>query len=263
MYMPKNTHYIVAIIFIVLIVNMGAVYFGQKHAREEREAQEALLNLTAGTSTDSAIVDSSKGTSTVPQKTTPKTTTLTSGNVAGFNSYANTTYHFSIQYPSYAKPLTSFSTFHEIGNNWRLYAGQANQGNQVVSFSIHKIDQGTYFTGKQTYPLYFTAEVRVGVSANVQECYTPDTGMTNQKISNVTINGIAFKKFSTLESRSPKYTQSESYRTIHNNTCYVIEQIKSGTTERDEKMNIAYSDTQLTNYYNLGEKIVKTFTFTK
>lgn len=260
--MPKNTHYIVAVIFIVLVVNMSSVYFGQKHAKEAREAKEALLNGSTSSSTETGAQQSATGTPVKPVTSKPATT-LTSGNVAGFYSYTNAAYNFSIQYPSYAQPLTTFASFHEIGNNWRLYAGQANQGKGIVSFAIHKIDQGTYFTGKQTYPLYFTAEVRVGISTNTKECYTPDTGVGSQKITNVTINGTPFKKFTTIESNPPKYTQSESYRTIHNNSCYVIEQIKSGTSFRDEKMETAYSETQLNGYYNLGEKIVKTFKFTK
>lgn len=255
--MPKNTHYIVAVILIVLFVNVGSVYFGQKHAKEARENE--LKNQLAS----STEVTPSPATSTKPTTGTKPTTALTTGNIAGFYSYANAAHNFSIQYPSYVRPLTSFATFHEIGNNWRLYAGQANQGKPVVSFSIKNIDQGVYSTGKQTYPLYFTAEVRVGVSPNVKECYTPDASYPNQKITNVTINGVAFKKFSTSDTAMMKYTQSESYRTIHNNSCYVIEQIKSGTTYRDEKMNIAYTDAQLTEFYNLGEKVVKTFKFTK
>lgn len=255
--MPKNTHYIVAVILIVLFVNVGSVYFGQKHAKEARENE--LKNQLAS----STEVTPSPATSTKPTTGTKPTTALTTGNIAGFYSYVNAAHNFSIQYPSYVRPLTSFATFHEIGNNWRLYAGQANQGKPVVSFSIKNIDQGVYSTGKQTYPLYFTAEVRVGVSPNVKECYTPDASYPNQKITNVTINGVAFKKFSTSDAAMMKYTQSESYRTIHNNSCYVIEQIKSGTTYRDEKMNIAYTDAQLTELYNLGEKVVKTFKFTK
>ncbi len=258
--MPKNTHYIVAIILIVLFVNVGSVYFGQKHAKE---AKEAALSQAVSSSTEQ-VPEAPQATSTLPDTSTGKpSTALTSGNVAGFYSYANSQHGFSIQYPPYARQLSSFSTFHEVGNNWRLYAGQANQGKGIVSFSIRNIDQGTYFTGKQTYPLYYMAEVRVGISPNTKECYTPDNAYPNQKISSVTINGIVFKKFSTTETNTPKYTQSESYRTIHNNACYVIEQIQSGTKLRDEKMTVAVTDAQLTASYNLGEKIVKTFKFTK
>ena len=60
-----------------------------------------------------------------------------------------------------------------------------------------------------------------------------------------------------------KYVQAESYRTIRNNSCYVIEQIRTGSSYRDEKMTTAKTDNELINYYNLGENIVKTFKFTK
>lgn len=253
--MPKNTNYIVAIILIVLFVSLGSVYFGEKHAKE----QESALSNNASSSTNTNIQENG-GAATGEIK---KPTVLTTGSIAGFHSYANATYNFSIQYPSYVQPLTSFATFHEIGNNWRLYASQANQGKSVVSFSIHNIDQGPYSTGKQTFPLYFTSEVRVGVSPNVKECYTADAGYTNQKITNVTINGIAFKKFSTSDAAMQKYVQAESYRTIHNNSCYVIEQIRNGSSYRDEKMTIGKTEAELLTYYNLGEKIVKTFKFTK
>ncbi len=259
--MPKNTNYIVGIILIVLVVNMGSVYFGQKHAKE---AQKNELDKIVGSTSLEPVIEEPASTTNNPAGTKPaKSPALTTGNVAGFYSYANSPHSFNIQYSSYIRPLNSFATFHEIGNNWRLYAGPANQGKPVISFSIHNIDQGTYFTGKQTYPLYYTSEVRVGISPNIKECYTPDASYPNQKITNVTINGNPFKKFSTTETFELKYVQSESYRTIHNNACYVIEQIKSGTTLRDPKMTVAVTDAQLTNYYNLGEKIVKTFKFTK
>ena len=221
--------------------------------------------------TNSTSTGNTSGTTTPPKgfsaKPAPTNSAsgpaLTSGNVSNFYSYANSAYNFSIQYPPSAKPLTSFATFHEIGNNWRLYPSQANQGKAVVSFSLKNIDQGVYSTGKQTYPLYFTAEVRIGVSPNIKECYTPDVAYPNQKITNVTINGVPFKKFSTSDAGMMKYTQAESYRTIRNNQCYVIEQIKSGTTYRDEKMTMGTTDAQLDASYALGERIVKTFKFTK
>lgn len=254
--MPKNTNYIVAIIFIVLFVNVGSVYFGKKHAKETA--------LIVATSSQTNVNGTNSVETTKPTTgSTKPTTILTTGNIAGFYSYANATYNFSIQYPPKVQPLTSFATFHEIGNNWRLNAGQANQGKSVVSFSLYNIDQGSYSTGKQTYPLYFTAEVRVGVSPNVQECYTKDAGYANQTITNVTINGIAFKRFSSSDTGMQKYTQAESYRTIHNKACYVLEQIRSGSSYKDEKMTVGKTDAELMSYYNLGEKIVKTFKFTK
>ena len=251
--MPKNTNYIVAIILIVLFVNIGSVYFGKKHVKEEEEtATNSSTSTTQETSTTSIATNGTK-----------KPIALTTGNIAGFYSYTNATYNFSIQYPPKVQPLASFATFHEIGNNWRLNAGQANQGKSVVSFSLYSIDQGPYSTGKQTYTLYYTSEVRVGVSTNVQECYTKDAGYINQVVRDVTINGVAFKRFSSSNAGMQKYIQSESYRTIHNKACYVIEQIRSGSSYRDEKMTVGKTDSELMSYYTLGEKIVRTFKFTK
>lgn len=244
---------------IVLFVNIGSVYFGQKHTKEVKEAA-----LSATSTTENIIgATTSKATTKPATNGTKPTTALTTGNISGFYSYANATYNFRIQYPPKVQPLTSFATFHEIGNNWRLNAGQANQGKSVVSFSLYNIDQGTYSTGKQTYPLYYTAEVRVGVSPNVGECYTKDAGYANQVVTNVTINGVPFKKFSASDAGMQKYVQSESYRTIHNKMCYVIEQIRAGSSYRDEKMTTGKTDAELMSYYNLGEQIVKTFKFTK
>ena len=60
-----------------------------------------------------------------------------------------------------------------------------------------------------------------------------------------------------------KYVQAESYRTIHNKMCFVLEQIKAGTSYRDEKMGAGIADSSLTNYYNEGATIIQTFKFTK
>ncbi len=211
------------------------------------------------TSTASSTTEIATGTKPVATKPTSTGSTGT----AGFSTYTNSEYHFTIKYPTYSKVKSTFSTFHELGNNWRLYPGAAVQGKPIASFTIFSIDQGTTPTGKQTYPLYYVSEVRIGTSANVKECYTPDSGYTNQKIANVVINGTTFKKFSTSDAGMMKYVQTESYRTIKNNVCLVIEQIKNGSIYRDENMTIGTTDEMLNTYYQTGAAVVKSFTFTR
>ncbi len=256
--MQKNKNMILVGSLVVIVLVLLFLYAGKNSSITPGEN---LSGVEVSSSTEIKNPTASS-TATKPSSGTGGTNLIT-GSVPGYYSYANAPYNFKIQYPAGIQPLTSFATFHELGNNWRLYAGQANQGQPVVSFSVKNIDQGTYFTGKQTYPLYFSAEVRIGVSPNTKDCYLSDAGYTNQKITNVTINGVPFKKFSTSDGATMKYVQAESYRTVRNNTCYVIEQIQNGSKYRDEKMSTAFTDAQLTNYYNLGEKIVKTFVFTK
>lgn len=240
----------VIIIIIIVILALGLLYKAKAPTKTTEEV------VSSGTSTTSVT----PGASTTPTKPVPG---KPQGVIKGFNSYASGEYNFTIQYPPYVKTRNGFFSFHEIGNNWRLYPNQINQGKQVVSFSIFTTDQGPYSTGKESYPLYYTAEVRIGVSPNTKECYATDQGYTNQKITNVTINGVAFKKFSTTDGATMKYVQAESYRTIHNNMCFVLEQIKNGTTYRDEKMKPGITETALANYYNTGETIIRTFKFTK
>lgn len=198
---------------------------------------------------------------TTENGTTPPKGSASSGSTSGFSTYTNAEYGFTMKYPPYVKAKSSFSTFHEIGTNWRVNASQANQGKAIVAFPIFSVDQGSISNGKQTYPLYFMAEVRVGTSLNVKDCYATDSGYSNQPVTNVTLGGVTFKKFSSSNAGMMKYVQIESYRTIRNNTCIVIEQIKSGSSYKDDLMKPGISESALNGYYSLAETIARSFTF--
>lgn len=240
-----------ALCFLVLAL-FASYYFG-------KESDYVITEET--TVTSSSTPEGEVATSTKP--TAIKTPTAGGKGTTGFSTYTNREYGFTLKYPTYSKVGSTFSTFHQLGNNWRLYPDAAVQGKPVASFTIFSVDQGTYSTGKQTYPLYYISEVRIGASANTKECYAPDPGYTNQKITNVVINGTNFKKFSTSDGGMMKYVQAESYRTIKNNTCLVIEQIKNGSIYRDELMTVGVTDAVLNAHYSTGDLIVKSFTFTR
>ncbi len=262
--MQQNTKYIIVGIISVLLIGYVGFYV-VKNSTLQKPADIATSNeenLVTRDSPSPIQADTAPTTKTSKPPTTTATPS-TPPSTKGFYSYSNAEYNFTIQYPPYVRPQNNFSTFHEIGNNWRLYPSQVNQGKGILELPIFSIDQGSISNGKQKYPLYFTATVRVGVSQNVKECYTTDAGYTNQKVTNVTINGIPFKRFSSSDAAMMKYVQVESYRTIHNNNCFVIEQIKNGSNYRDEKMASGISDSALTEYYNTGGVIAKTFRFTK
>lgn len=260
--MNSNTKNSIGAVCLVIIIGFGAFYIG-KHSSKKSTTQPPS---TAATTTEVSEVSPKTEDTSVKKPTAKPPVTATQPskvNTAGFHSFSSSDYGFVIKYPPYVQARNTFTTFHQIGNNWRLNADQANQGKGLLELSIFSIDQGSVSDGKQKYPLFFSSLVRVGVSPNVKECYTQDEGYTNQKITNVTINGIAFKRFSVSDAGMMKYVQSESYRTIHNNMCYVLEQIKNGSSYRDEKMAPGIADTTLTSYYDTGATIIKTFTFTK
>lgn len=241
----------------VIAVAVVAFYFG-KRSTDVRVENDTASSTTEPTSTTTTQIAKPNPAS---NSVTQKPTTQATGSINSLR-YTNSEHGFSISYPKYAKVNSVFTTFHEIGNNWRVAASAANQGKAVSAVTLFSVDQGVYSTGKQKYPLYFLAETRIGVSQNTKDCYELDGGDPNQKVTNVTINGVAFKKFSSSLGIAPKYTNVESYRTIRNNKCYAIEQIKTGTTFKDDLMQPGISDSALEGYYTAAGGVVTSFRFT-
>lgn len=244
--MTKNLK-LIGILFIIIIAVSSVYYSSNKKSTPDTENTTVATTTTA---TTSIKTQTTKTASTIPKTkdTYP-------------SSYANNEYFFQIRYPSYVKNQNYFTTFYNLSSNWRMNASSANQGKPITSLQIFKIDQGQYTSDKTTYPLFFTTEVRVSVSLNVQECYAIDSGYKAN--GSTVINGVSFKKFSYNDGFTPNYTMGESYRTIHNNKCFVLEQIKSGSNLKTETMKIGTADVTLNDYYNVGETIIRTFKFTK
>lgn len=178
------------------------------------------------------------------------------------SSYRNDTFGFTLNYPAALTPTTTFTTYYHLSNKWRALAGENEKGTSVIAIPIFRVDQASPATGK-AYPLYFDAEVRVGVSTVTSTCYARDVLYTKQIVTDETINGIPFKKFPFSTAGMSQYMEGTSYRTIHDNKCYVLEQLKTGASNRDPSMKAGISDATLNGYYKAGEQIIKTFQFAK
>lgn len=238
-------------ILLIIIVVIGSIYYSNNKKSSENNTNIATTTVaTSTTSTKNTTV-----TKTTTNTVIPKTKDIYP------SSYANNEYLFQIRFPSYVKVQNYFTTFYNLSSNWRLNPSYANQGKAIVALPIFKIDQGQYASSKSTYPLYYTTEVRVSVSLNTQDCYAIESGYKSD--GSVVINNVTFKKFSYNDNLSPNYTIGESYRTVNNNKCFVLEQIKSGSSLKNTDMQIGTTDATLTAYYNVGESIIKTFKFTK
>ncbi len=177
-------------------------------------------------------------------------------------TYANATHRFTISYPKDLTAQPTFGIFHALNqNDWRFGATLAKRGTPVVDIPVVQIDN----TGstKKNYPLFYTARVRVGVSTDTAQCYAKDDGYTTQTVTDITINGVAFKKFIFGDAAMQQYVRGASYRTIRNNTCYVIEQIENGSSYRDETYVGGYTDADLKDFYNKTTSIVMSFKFSK
>lgn len=176
--------------------------------------------------------------------------------------YVDSTYNFTVEYPVAIHAEKSFTPFYLLSDAWRMNAAESSKGTAVVEFPVYKVDQGGVATGK-AYPLFFESVLRVGVSKEAAKCYEKDAGYANQVVIDMTVNGIAFKRFSFADAGMMKYVQGESYRTVHNNICYVLEQIKVGSNYKDDTMTAGIPESTLDGYYEEAGDILKTFTFTK
>jgi hypothetical protein len=221
---------------------------------------------TTGTSTttvadeESTTPGSTGGIGTTGTKGGPVTTT--GSNLKNSLAYNDTVHGFSLRYPKTASITPTFKGYYVLSNQWRVGATGMYRGTPLISVVMYQVDNQQTKTPRP-YPLYYTAEVRIGTTNDTKNCYAKDEGYTNQVVTDVTINGTAFKKFTFQDAAMMQYMQGESYRTIHNNTCYVIEQVKAGSSYRDDKMTTGTSDAALNSYYTAGDAVIKSFTFTK
>jgi hypothetical protein len=243
-------------IIIGLIIICGGWYFfsGKDNADE-------LLNANIPVNTETVATTSNATTTGQLANGKPVGSTVLP-TAKKLETYTNGVYKFTLSYPKEYQ-TEPFVTFYQLNNvDWRVKASTSKRGIPVISIPILRIDQGSVPKGKK-YPLYFTAEVRVGVSPDTAQCYSPDDGYVNQKITSVLIGGITFKKFDFEDAGMMKYVKGSSYRTVHGNLCYVIEQIKAGTIYKDETMLPGYTEKELDAIYNKTTAIVYSLKFIK
>jgi hypothetical protein len=173
-------------------------------------------------------------------------------------TYTSSAFGFAISYPSDLR-TEPFSAFHSLNTRWRVNVPADGRGTAVVAIPVLRIDNST--STKKAYPLFYDAEVRVGVSDSTADCYSQDDGYTMQTVAEVDINGVTWKKFIFGDAAMMQYVSGASYRVIRNGRCYVIEQIRTGSTYRDETMAEAYTDKQLDEIYERTLPIVLSFRF--
>jgi hypothetical protein len=176
-------------------------------------------------------------------------------------TYSNFNYGFSMRYPKSVVTEFPFRSYYHLGKDWRAKATSEYRGTPVISFVVYREENETVFPKK--YPLYFSTEVRIGISPDTKNCYQRDEGYPNQNIQTVIFNGITWKRFGFAEAGMMQYGQGESYRTIHNKLCYAVEQVKVGSNYRDERMAKGTAESVLSNAYLLAGSVLRTFTFTK
>jgi hypothetical protein len=180
--------------------------------------------------------------------------------------YQNDTYGFEVTYPKDLNPETSFRKYYALSDKWRSQAPEEQQGNAIVAIPVFRVDNPDGVATGKPYPIYFSAEVRVGASSDPQavaDCLKTDPGYTEQKHETVDLNGTQFERFEFGDAAMMQYVQGVSYRTVHNGTCFAMEQLKAGSTYKDESMTAGIPEEQLDVYYSQAGEMARTFRFTK
>lgn len=171
-------------------------------------------------------------------------------------TYKNDTYGFKIDYPKTATLETGFKTFHILNTSWMSDA-TGNGGVGVVSIVISKIENETI------YPRYYSAQLRIGVSAVADDVKNCTRSLQDVAPTTLSINGVGFVWYSLDDAAMMQYKWWNSYRTVHNNICYVIEEVKVWSSYHEDKDAKDIPDSTLKSYYDSLDPILKSFTFTK
>lgn len=182
-----------------------------------------------------------------------------SGTLEGQAIFTDGEHGFSIQYPDTYKTDYTFTTFYHLPAYWRSDADPDATGTPVIAIIGYRTQSDN------SYPRYYTAEVRIGVSRDPKElarCENAATDHGETAQPDVTIGGATFKVFAFQSAAAMQYLRGVSYRTIHNGTCYAIERLATGSNYRDDPPSEQdISDETLMRSYDALDSVVQTFRF--
>ena len=146
----------------------------------------------------------------------PEADDLTS---ATLPTYTNTDYRFLIQYPTTLTATSTFDVGYLVGSTWSLYSDPTvSTGRPLVAL----IKKGSNDV--------LNAELRIGISTSTEDvssCTKVDP--TAENISQKVVNGIPFTTFSESGAAMSHFTTAKSYRVVHGNACFAIDEFIAGT----------------------------------
>jgi hypothetical protein len=172
-------------------------------------------------------------------------------------THTNDTYGFSISYPKTITPETTFQKYYFLSNLWMAGALENSKGIPVLCIPVYRV------TNENSYPRYWNAEVRIGITTDPLELQTflTKSAFTDAPPKEKVINGVTFYVFPIEDAGMMQFVNGFSYRTIHNGIGYAIEQIKTGSTYREDNSPKDIPDAVLDDYFKQTDAIIKSFQF--
>lgn len=179
----------------------------------------------------------------------------------GLAIYTNGPYGFSIFYPESAEVEYGFDAGYHLGSSWRANALPDAEGTPIVAIIPYAI------RSENTYPRYFNAMVRIGASSGPEEiarCERADETIGETTLPDKTIGGRVWKAFSFQSAGMMQYAIGVSYRTLYEDRCIALEQVRTGSSYREDAPSPAdVADAALLAEYDALSQIVESFSFAR
>lgn len=133
--------------------------------------------------------------------------------------YRDATWRFAIDVLPGWTIRHDFESSYLANGAWKTYAGPQSQGTSVVALGVPGSDRIT------------DAEIRIGVSKSADEvrrCTTPPDAVRAGSQGHATIGGVEFVTFAASDAAMSHHLDVQSYRVVHDGTCYAIDLLVYG-----------------------------------
>lgn len=181
--------------------------------------------------------------------------------LTGQSIYVSGEYGFTVRYPDSAVIEESFSPSYHLASFWRAGAPANATGTPLLAIIPFETES------ENSYPRYFSALVRIGVSddsGEVGRCEKATIDQGETILPEVELNGTTWKAFAFENAGMMQYVRGVSYRTLHEGKCYAVEKIAVGSSYKEDAPSEGdISQEALDSAYNRLDEIIQTVTFSR
>ena len=177
----------------------------------------------------------------------------------GLSIYTSGEYGFLFAYPSGAEISELFES-PWLSDAWSVNALPDATGIPLVSVVTYRTES------EDSYPRHFEASVRIGKSDDAREvarCLSAREGSGEVELPDRVIGEQTFAAFSFGDAGMQRYVNGVSYRTLYQGVCYAVEQIRAGSSYREDESAKDIPEETLTAAYDSLDTIIESFRFAR
>ncbi|HYE23238.1 MAG TPA: hypothetical protein VEA92_02170 [Candidatus Paceibacterota bacterium] len=173
----------------------------------------------------------------------------------GLAIYTSGEQGFLLAYPEGAEVSETFDT-QRLPNAWSVSA--TTQGTSLLSITTYRLENET------SYPRDYTVLLRIGKSEepeDLRSCAEARNG--EMKVEDRSIGGEPWAAFIYGDAAMMQYVAAESYRVVHEEACWAIEAVRTGSSYRENPTSADISDEALAAEFERLDTIVDSFRFAR